>query len=84
MGEIAAAYRTGQREVGMDEAVEPRKARGWVLGELAREDLELYGREELEERIDALKAEIGRVEAQLARKKSSAAAADALFNFKDG
>ena len=68
----------------MDEAVEPRKARGWVLGELAREDLELYGREELEERIEALKAEIDRAEAQLNRKKSTVAAADALFSFKGG
>lgn len=66
----------------MDEAVEPRKARGWVLGELAREDLELFGREELEERIEALKAEIERVDAQLTRKKSSVEAADALFSFK--
>ena len=66
----------------MDEAVEPRKTRGWVVGELAREDLELYGREELEERIEALKAEIERAEAQLNRRRSTVAAADALFNFK--
>ena len=68
----------------MDEVVEPRKARGWVLGELAREDLELYGREELEERIEALQAEIARVETQLNRKRSGIAAADALFSFKNG
>jgi uncharacterized small protein (DUF1192 family) len=66
----------------MDEAVEPRKTRGWVVGELAREDLELYGREELEDRIAALKAEIERAEAQLNRKRSTVAAADALFSFK--
>jgi uncharacterized small protein (DUF1192 family) len=66
----------------MDEAVEPRKTRGWVVGELAREDLELYGREELEERIEALQAEIDRAQAQLNRKRSTVAAADALFSFK--
>jgi uncharacterized small protein (DUF1192 family) len=52
------------------------------VGELAREDLELYGREELEDRIEALKAEIARAEAQLNRKRSTVAAADALFKFK--
>ncbi len=66
----------------MDEAVEPRKTRGWVVGELAREDLELYGREELEDRIEALKAEIARAEAQLNRRRSTVEAADALFRFK--
>ncbi len=66
----------------MDEAVEPRKTRGWVVGELAREDLELYGREELEDRIAALKAEIARAEAQLNRRRSTVEAADALFRFK--
>ena len=68
----------------MDEVVEPRKVCGWVLGELAREDLELYGREELEARIEALQAEIARAEAQLNRKRSGIAAADALFSFKNG
>ncbi len=67
----------------MDEAVEPRKTRGWVVGELAREDLELYGREELEDRIEALKAEIARAEAQLNRRRSTVEAADALFRFKN-
>jgi uncharacterized small protein (DUF1192 family) len=66
----------------MDEAVEPRQSRGWVVNQLAREDLELYGRDELEERIEALRAEISRVEGQLSRKRNSAAAADALFSFK--
>jgi uncharacterized small protein (DUF1192 family) len=66
----------------MDEAVEPRQSRGWLVSQLAREDLELYGRDELEERIEALRVEISRVEGQLNRKRSSAAAADALFSFK--
>ena len=67
----------------MDELVEPRRTRGWVVGELAREDLELYGREELEARIEALKAEIARAEGQLNRRRSTVAAADALFSFKN-
>ncbi len=49
---------------------------------LAREDLELYGREELEERIELLKAEISRVEGQLQRKHVGRAAADALFSIR--
>ena len=66
----------------VDETVEPRRVRGWAVNELAREDLELYGVDELEERIAALQEEITRVEAQLDRKKSGRAAADALFSFK--
>ncbi len=42
----------------IEEAVGPRQSRGETLKALAREDLELYGREELNERIDLLKAEI--------------------------
>jgi uncharacterized small protein (DUF1192 family) len=64
----------------MDEAVEPRRGRGWALEELRREDLELYGRSELEERIELLEAEIARARAQIDRKRSGWAAADALFS----
>jgi len=64
-----------------DEPVEPRRQRGFLLGELAREDLELYSRGELEERIEGLRAEIARAERQLDRKSSGLSAADALFNF---
>lgn len=64
-----------------DEIVEPRRQRGALLVDLSREDLELYGRDELEERIEALKAEIARAERQLERKSSGLSAADALFNF---
>ncbi len=63
----------------LEEAVEPRRARGQALVDLAREDLELYGVEELQERIALLNAEIGRTEAQLSRKQAGRAAADALF-----
>ena len=66
----------------IDDVAEPRPARGEVLRALAREDLELYGREELEERIDLLKREIGRIEAQLQRKHAGLAAADALFSIR--
>ena len=66
----------------IDDVAEPRPARGEVLRALAREDLELYGREELEERIDLLKHEIARIEAQLQRKHAGRTAADALFSIR--
>ena len=66
----------------IDDIAEPRPARGDVLRVLSREDLELYGREELEERIDLLKAEIARAEAQIQRKHVGRAAADALFSIR--
>ena len=66
----------------IEEAAEPRHARGETLRALAKEDLELYGREELEERIEQLKAEIARIEAQLQRKHAGRAAADALFSIR--
>ena len=66
----------------IDDVAEPRPARGEVLRALAREDLELYGRDELEERIDLLKREIARIEAQLQRKHAGLAAADALFSIR--
>ena len=49
------------------------------MGEALREDLEVYGVAELEERIEMLRAEIGRVHAQLERKKAGRAAADSFF-----
>jgi len=63
----------------LEEAVEPRRARGQALIDLAREDLELYGVEELQERIALLHDEIARTNAQLTRKQAGRAAADALF-----
>jgi uncharacterized small protein (DUF1192 family) len=50
------------------------------LNEALKEDLELYGVTELEERIELLRAEIARVEAQVERKRAGRAAADALFS----
>ena len=63
----------------LEEAIEPRRGRGQALIDLAREDLELYGVEDLKERIELLNAEIARAEAQLNRKQAGRAAADALF-----
>jgi uncharacterized small protein (DUF1192 family) len=63
----------------LEETAEPRALRGAHLTSAAREDLELYGVVELEERISQLKAEIARTEAQLARKRAGREAADALF-----
>lgn len=64
----------------MDEPVEPRRARGAALAEALREDLDPFAREDLEERIALLQAEIARVEGALGKKASGRAAADALFS----
>ena len=66
-----------------EEPSEARRARGQALIDVTREDLELFGGEELEERIALLEFEIARVRAQIARKHSSRAAADALFSRRD-
>ncbi|MFN9926601.1 MAG: DUF1192 domain-containing protein [Phenylobacterium sp.] len=63
----------------MEEPATARVGRGQRLAEAMREDLELFGVSELEERIEVLREEIVRVEAQIARKRSGRAAADALF-----
>lgn len=65
----------------LDEPVEPRRARGAAMVELSREDLELYGVEELRDRLEHLQAEIERTRAQLDRKQAGRSAADALFSF---
>ncbi|MBN9318620.1 MAG: hypothetical protein BGN86_15960 [Caulobacterales bacterium 68-7] len=62
-----------------DEPSEPRSFRGKALLDASREDLELYGVGELEERIELLQAEIARSKAQIERKRAGRAAADALF-----
>ena len=67
----------------MFEDVPVRRARGQALAELTREDLELYGVEELHERIEALQTEIARMQAMIAKKQSGRAAADALFGGSD-
>ena len=55
-----------------------RRPRDWALTDLAREDLELLAAADLEERIEALEAEIRRTRAQLDRKRAGRAAADAV------
>jgi uncharacterized small protein (DUF1192 family) len=64
----------------MEEPVDVRVGRGQRLLEAMREDLELFGLAELEERIEVLQSEIARVRAQMDRKKAGRAAADALFS----
>jgi uncharacterized small protein (DUF1192 family) len=56
-----------------------RRPRGWAIVEAAREDLELLAVGELEDRIEALEAEIARTRAQIDRKRAGRAAADAFF-----
>jgi len=63
----------------LEEPAGPRRGRGQTLLELGREDLDLYAVEELAERIDLLRAEIDRTQAQMNRKQAGRAAADALF-----
>jgi uncharacterized small protein (DUF1192 family) len=64
----------------MEEPAEVRLGRGQRLHEALREDLELYGVSELEERIDLLRSEMARVQAHIDRKRAGRAAADALFS----
>ncbi len=64
----------------MEEPAEVRIGRGQRLVEAVREDLELFGVAELEERIAVLQSEIARVQAQIDRKRQGRAAADALFS----
>ncbi|HEY0438270.1 MAG TPA: DUF1192 domain-containing protein [Phenylobacterium sp.] len=68
----------------MEEPAEVRVGRGQRLLEAVREDLELFGVAELEERIDVLNSEIARVRAQIERKLAGRAAADALFGAPPG
>ena len=63
----------------LEEPPPPKRGRGEALNEATREDLDLFGVEELNERIEVLEAEIGRVRAQIERKQAGRAAADALF-----
>ncbi|MGA0606318.1 DUF1192 family protein [Phenylobacterium sp. VNQ135] len=67
----------------MEEPADVRIGRGQRLLEAVREDLELYGAAELEERIEVLQSEIARVRAQLEKKRAGRAAADALFSSRN-
>ncbi len=63
----------------LEDPAPPRRGRGQALIDIAREDLDLYAVEELQERIEQLRAEAVRTQAQLERKQAGRAAADALF-----
>jgi uncharacterized small protein (DUF1192 family) len=63
----------------MEEPAEVRIGRGQRLLEACKEDLELYGVAELNERLEILSDEMRRVQAQIDRKQAGRAAADALF-----
>jgi uncharacterized small protein (DUF1192 family) len=63
----------------LEEPPPKKKGRGEALAEALREDLDLFGVDELKERIELLEAEVGRVRAQIDRKQAGRAAADALF-----
>jgi uncharacterized small protein (DUF1192 family) len=64
----------------MDEPADIRLVRGQRLNEALKEDLELYAVAELEERIEVLRSEIARSQAQIERKRAGRSAADALFS----
>jgi uncharacterized small protein (DUF1192 family) len=66
-----------------EEPAEPRRLRGQALHEASKEDLELFAVSELEERIEALEAEIARCRAQINKKQSVRSAADALFSRRE-
>jgi len=61
--------------MGILEEERPRKARPHEIGQ----DLSLLSVADLEERIGLLRAEIGRIEAELKAKGSTKQAAEALF-----
>jgi uncharacterized small protein (DUF1192 family) len=65
--------------MAQEDAEPVRRPRGWAIVEAAREDLELLAVGELEDRIEALEAEIARTRAQIDRKRAGRAAADAFF-----
>jgi len=67
----------------LEEPVEPRAFSGRALNETAHEDLDAYGVAELEERIEALQAEINRTRAHLDKKRAGRDAANALFGRLD-
>ena len=75
--------RTGRSSAHWQRFYQHRRFRGQALIDAAREDLEVYGVSELEERIDALEAEIIRTRAQIEKKESGRAAADALFSRRE-
>ncbi len=75
--DCVSSWAMGPEEAGMnwdDDLAKPKRA--LVLGE----DLERFAVVELEERIGALEAEIGRVRREIAAKQAHKAAAAKLFD----
>ena len=68
----------------LDEPAGPRGSRGDALLQVTREDLDLYGVAELEERVELLEAEAARTRAQIEKKRAGRSAADAFFNLGGG
>jgi uncharacterized small protein (DUF1192 family) len=66
-----------------EEPAEARRARGQALVDVTREELDLFGVDELNDRIAMLEGEIARVRGQIARKQAGRAAAEALFARRD-
>jgi uncharacterized small protein (DUF1192 family) len=66
----------------LDESLPRPAGRGAALADLSREDLDVYGVEELDERIARLEAEVTRTREALEKKRARRDAADALFSFK--
>ncbi len=64
----------------IEEPAPPRRGRGALLDDLAREDLDLYAVEELDERIQLLQAEIERARRFRERKDASKSLADSVFS----
>ncbi len=64
----------------LDEPAGPRGGRGDALLAVTREDLDLYGVSELEERVELLEAELARTRRQIEKKGAARSAADSFFN----
>jgi len=68
----------------LEEPAGPRGNRGDSLQQATREDLDLYGVVELEDRVAMLESELARTKAQIEKKKAGRSAADAFFNLGGG
>jgi uncharacterized small protein (DUF1192 family) len=66
----------------LDESLPRPSGRGAGLIELSKEDLDMSGVEELQERIERLEAELARSRTALEKKRARRSDADALFSFK--
>lgn len=64
----------------IEEPALPRHGRGALLIELAREDLDLYAVEELDERLELLQLEMDRVRRAREKKSASRSLADSVFS----